>query len=132
MAYRSVRSYARMLSAALHGLEKEKDISSVLSAFARFLFRERALSRFDEIVDRFREEEGKASMQRKGVLFVRDAVAAGEVQKSIEKATGMKLKVSVVEDKEIIGGGKFVAEDVVYDATINTQIARAHRTLLET
>lgn len=104
-------------------------VSVVTKNFVQYLADKRILKKTPQILVEFE----KISKKKRGIKEIRITVARELNDKAvahIEKAFGDKIESKIIVDEDLLGGFAVKSEDLIFDASVKTQLLNLKNKLL--
>ena len=122
MRKHTVRQYAKALYAMTAELP-EKLVPKALDAFVEILIRERILHKAEQLLLEY-ESYAEKMTGASAIDVVSKHALDGKIKKIIQEKFGKKRRITEAIDETLAGGCIIKDGDIVYDATIDTQLKK--------
>lgn len=119
---------AKQFAQALHeaiGQTKASDHGKILDRFAKVLAEEGALGLWLEIEKEFLSLSGKAEgREQASLVTAREIQINASLVEDLNKAARKKLEIKKSTNEELIGGVILRTDDLIFDASVKTQLSK--------
>lgn len=117
---------------ALYEVTKElpkSDLPEVMGQFVLILQKNNKLKKADYIIEGFINYSKKQDGIKMVEIETARKLDSGALAK-IKKTFGEKSEITEIVNKELLGGARIKVDDMVYDASLKTQLARLKQSLI--